>query len=50
MTKRLAVMEMRDVLWSDWRNPERILPGLENFGETGSCAGSTPLPLRGMID
>ena len=30
--ERLAVMEMRDVLWSDWGNPERILSGLEKFG------------------
>jgi mannose-1-phosphate guanylyltransferase len=29
---RLAVMEMKDVLWSDWGNPERILSSLENIG------------------
>jgi hypothetical protein len=33
MPDRLAVMEMRDILWSDWGNPERILSGLENFGK-----------------
>jgi hypothetical protein len=26
---RLAVMEMKDVLWSDWGNPERIESSLE---------------------
>ena len=30
--ERLAVLEMRDILWSDWGNPERILSGLEKFG------------------
>ncbi|MGQ0811332.1 MAG: sugar phosphate nucleotidyltransferase [Nitrospiraceae bacterium] len=30
---RLAVMEMRDVLWSDWGNPERILSGIEKIGK-----------------
>jgi mannose-1-phosphate guanylyltransferase len=29
--ERLAVMEMTDVLWSDWGSPERILSGLEIF-------------------
>ncbi|MEO8339284.1 MAG: sugar phosphate nucleotidyltransferase [Nitrospirota bacterium] len=32
-TERLAVMEMADVLWSDWGNPERILSGLEKIGK-----------------
>jgi mannose-1-phosphate guanylyltransferase len=31
--ERLAVMEMKDVLWSDWGNPERILSGLEEIGK-----------------
>jgi mannose-1-phosphate guanylyltransferase len=31
--ERLAVVEMRDVLWSDWGNPERILSGLEKIGK-----------------
>lgn len=30
---RLAIMEMKDVLWSDWRNSERILSGLEKIGK-----------------
>ena len=29
-------MEMKDVLWSDWGNPERILSGLENIGRRQS--------------
>ena len=33
MPERLAVLEMRDVLWSDRGNPERILSGLEKFGK-----------------
>jgi hypothetical protein len=26
---RLAVMEMKDVLWSDWGSPDRIESGIE---------------------
>jgi mannose-1-phosphate guanylyltransferase len=37
-SERLAVMEMRDVLWSDWGNPERILSGLEKFGKRPAMA------------
>lgn len=40
---RIAVMEMRDVLWSDWGNPERILSGLERFGKRPAAA-EDPLP------
>jgi mannose-1-phosphate guanylyltransferase len=40
---RLAVMEMRDVLWSDWGNPERILSSLEKFGKRPATA-QDPLP------
>ena len=29
---RLAVMEMKNVLWSEWGNPDRIISGLEQFG------------------
>jgi len=43
--ERLAVMEMRDVLWSDWGNPERILSGLENFGKRQTAA-QDPLPFH----
>jgi len=43
MPERLAVLEMRDVLWSDWGNPERILSGLENFGKRPAVA-EPPLP------
>jgi mannose-1-phosphate guanylyltransferase len=43
MPERLAVMEMRDVLWSDWGNPERILSGLEKFGKRRAAA-QDPLP------
>jgi len=31
--ERLAVMEMTEVLWSDWGKPERILSGLEKIGK-----------------
>ena len=31
--ERLAVMEMTNVLWSDWGNPERILSDLEKIGK-----------------
>lgn len=41
--ERLAVMEMKDVLWSDWGNPERILSGLERFGRRPVDA-EEPLP------
>jgi mannose-1-phosphate guanylyltransferase len=41
--ERLAVMEMRDVHWSDWGNPDRILSGLENFGKRRAAAPD-PLP------
>jgi len=36
--ERLAVMEMKDVLWSDWGSPERILSGLENIGRQPAMA------------
>lgn len=35
---RLTVMEMKDVLWSDWGSPERILSGLEKFGRRPAAA------------
>ena len=41
--ERLAVLEMRDILWSDWGNPERILSGLEKFGRR-PLATEDPLP------
>jgi len=41
--ERFAVMEMRDVLWSEWGNPERILSGLEKFGRRRTAA-QDPLP------
>jgi mannose-1-phosphate guanylyltransferase len=41
--ERLAVLEMRDVFWSDWGNPERILSGLEQFGKRPAVAND-PLP------
>jgi hypothetical protein len=34
----LAVMEMTDVHWSNWGNPERILSGLEKFGKQPAVA------------
>lgn len=36
--ERLAVMEMKDVIWSDWGSPERILSGLENIGRQPAMA------------
>ena len=41
--ERFAVIEMRDVLWSEWGNPERILSGLEKFGRRRAAA-QDPLP------
>jgi mannose-1-phosphate guanylyltransferase len=41
--ERLGVMEMKDVLWSDWGSPERILSGLEQFGKQPAVA-EVPLP------
>ncbi len=41
--ERLAVMEMTDVLWSDWGNPDRILSGLEKIGKR-PVMGEDPLP------
>jgi len=36
-------MEMRDVIWSDWGSPKRIISGLETLGE-GSMVSKEPLP------
>jgi len=44
-TKRLAVLEMRDVLWSDWGNPDRILAGIERFGKRPAAAENLLPPL-----
>jgi mannose-1-phosphate guanylyltransferase len=41
--ERLAVMEMTDVLWSDWGNPERILSGIEKIRKRPTLA-EDPLP------
>jgi mannose-1-phosphate guanylyltransferase len=41
--ERLAVMEMKDVLWSDWGNPERIADSLDRIGEPMGLA-KEPLP------
>ena len=37
-SKQLAVSEMRDVLWSDWGSPERILSRLEKFRKQPATA------------
>jgi mannose-1-phosphate guanylyltransferase len=37
MPEQLAVLEMRDVLWSDWGNSERLLSGLEKFGKRSTA-------------
>lgn len=41
--ERLAVMEMKDVLWCDWGNGERIVSGLEKIGKWPAF-GQAPLP------
>jgi mannose-1-phosphate guanylyltransferase len=41
--ERLAVMEMKDVIWSDWGNEERIVSGLEKIGKCPAFA-QNPLP------
>lgn len=41
--ERLAVMEMTDVLWSDWGNPDRILSGIDKIGKRSAVA-EDPLP------
>jgi mannose-1-phosphate guanylyltransferase len=34
MPERVAVMELKDVLWSDWGRPERIAESLRAIGRT----------------
>ncbi len=41
--ERLAVMELKDVLWSDWGNAERIVSGLETIGKWPAFS-QNPLP------
>lgn len=41
--ERLAVMEMKDVLWCDWGNGERIVSGLEKIGKWPAFA-QNPMP------
>jgi len=41
--ERLAVMELKDVLWSDWGNAERIVSGLETIGNWPAFS-QDPLP------
>jgi mannose-1-phosphate guanylyltransferase len=41
--ERLAMLEMSNVFWSDWGNPERILSGLQKFGKRPATA-EDPLP------
>ena len=42
MPDRLAVMEMRGVLWSDWGNPARITETLEKIGKQPAFAEYAP--------
>ena len=35
--RRVAVMELSGVLWSDWGNPERILETLQRIGKQPAC-------------
>lgn len=41
--ERLAVMEMPDVLWSDWGNPARIVDTLDKIGKPMAFT-EEPLP------
>lgn len=41
--KQLAVMEMRDVLWSDWGHPKRITDILDKIGKQWTFA-EEPIP------
>jgi mannose-1-phosphate guanylyltransferase len=41
--ERLAVMEMKNVVWSDWGNAERIVSGLDKIGKWPAFA-QNPLP------
>jgi mannose-1-phosphate guanylyltransferase len=41
--ERLAVMEMRDVFWSDWGHPKRITDILDKLGNQWDSVGE-PLP------
>lgn len=41
--ERLAVMEMKDVLWSDWGSPARIADTLDKIGKPMAFA-EEPLP------
>ena len=36
-------MEMKDVIWSDWGNEQRIVSGLEKIGKWPAFA-QNPLP------
>lgn len=38
VTEQAAVMELRDVVWSDWGRPERIAGVLETFGKQPAFA------------
>jgi hypothetical protein len=38
----LGVMEMRNVVWSDWGSPKRIISSLETIGE-GAMVSQNPL-------
>jgi mannose-1-phosphate guanylyltransferase len=42
MPDRLAVMEMRGVLWSDWGNPARITDTLDKIGKQPAFAEHAP--------
>jgi hypothetical protein len=42
MPDRLAVMEMRGVLWSDWGNPARIKDTLDKIGKQPAFAEHAP--------
>jgi hypothetical protein len=36
--KHVAVMELGDVVWSDWGNPERIAETLRRVGKEPRCS------------
>jgi mannose-1-phosphate guanylyltransferase len=48
LPQRVAVMELRDVLWSDWGKPERILETLQRIGSDRRFPRCTQPPFSGF--
>ncbi|HJT21630.1 MAG TPA: sugar phosphate nucleotidyltransferase [Nitrospira sp.] len=45
--ERLAVMEVRDVFWSDWEHPDRIVETLQKIEKQPACADALPFLYQG---